>query len=642
MRHYAKRFTHRSHNTMRSRNCKNYPRREIAINVHWVILLAVCILGTIPHLVLAQSNPAGSGQSPLCNRDNAVEMIKQQIDLTKTFKNSIQRITVLLRAADLLWPYEQDRGRSVFIEAFNLATENEKENEQKGPRVVILRLQTPDQRYVVIRAVAKRDSSWAKRLMQQMLKQDTDAEASSSRNSFNDSVTVERLLDSASKMIPGNINAAFELAQLSLNYPVSGTLSRFLYRLAEVNPQAADQFYSQALAAYRDRPLREFLYLEVYPFGWHQTTNTPTFESYMVPANFVANQSLQRQFVQVLLRRAQQALETPLDQGDTYRDPSGTLFPATVHLMQALIELEPQVRQSLPDLLPALVQAREKILVSLSVDTQKLLMQPGREVSMTQEKTFDEQIESAQKMPDVNQRDGLIAVAVLSAASDTQSLAEVIQAIDKISDSNLRTRLLEWLYFRRAAGAVKDKHFEEAEKLTSQIEGEQQRAYLHLEIAKALLSKTETQTDAREVLDEAITEAKKAGTTIYAARTLLTASVLYAKIDPGRAISLLTDAINCINRIEAPDFSSDNQTQVKMVDRQGMPDSYPLRFYMPGLDPESAFREMAKIDFDTALSQSSALTDKLQRALSTLALADVCLQQQPKTKPGRAADRKPQ
>ncbi len=182
---------------------------------------------------------------------------------------------------------------------------------------------------------------------------------------------------------------------------------------------------------------------------------------------------------------------------------------------------------------------------------------------------------------------------------------------------------------------MKDKQFEEAEKLASQVEGVEQRAYLHIEIAKGLFGRNEMQTHAREILDEAITEAKKAGATIFAARTLLTASNLYTKIDPGGAISLLTDAINCINRIEGPDFSGDNQTQVKMVERKGGSGHYPLRFYMPGLDPESAFREMAKVDFDISLSQSSALTDKLQRAMSTLALADTCLQQaqqQPKAK----------
>jgi hypothetical protein len=543
----------------------------------------------------------------------------------------------------MLWPYEQERARAVFSEAFELATENEQENEQKGPRSLILRLQIPDQRYVVIRAVTKRDPAWAKELTQQMLKRDTEArEATSTRNSFNDLLTAERLLDSAKQMIATDIKAAFDLARASLNYPASGALTRFLYRLAEVNQPAADQFYAQALAIYRDKPLREFLYLQAYPFAWRETVNTPTFDSYVVPANFVTTQSLQRQFVQVLLRRAHQVLETPLDQGDTYRDPRGTLLPGTAHLLQALMLLEPQIKGSLPDLLAPLTEAREKILVSLSVDTQKRLMQPGREVSITQEKTFDEQIESAQKVPDVDRRDELIAEAVLSTFADTQSLAGVIQAIDKISDSNLRNRLIEWLYFRRATAAVKDKQFEEAEKLASQVEGMEQRAYLHIEIAKGLFSRNE-RAHARDILDEAITEAKKAGATIFAARTLLTASNLYTKIDPGAAISLLTDAINCINRIDGPDFSSDNQTQVKMVERKGRSGHYPLRFYMPGLDPESAFREMAKVDFDISLSQSSAITDKFQRAMSTLALADTCLQQaqqQPKAKPKRAADRK--
>jgi tetratricopeptide (TPR) repeat protein len=621
------------HNSLRFRNGKNHRGRGIAIN----LLLAVCILGVIPRGVLAQSKPVASGKSPLCNRDNAIDMIKQQIDLTRTFKNSIQRVTVLIRAADLLWPHEQDRARAVFTEAFELAIENEKENEQKGPQSLILRLQVPDQRYVVIRAVAKRDSAWAKELTQQMLKVEAeDGEASSTRNAFNRSLTAERLLDSANQMISADINAAFVLARTSLNYPAGGSLTRFLYRLAEVNQPAADQFYTQALAVYSDRPMREFLYLQAYPFAWRETVNTPIFESYIVPANFVTNQSLQRQFVQVLLRRAQQVLETPLDPGDAYSDPYRNLLPGTVHLLQGLILLEPQIRRSLPDLLASLMEAREKILVSLSVDTQKLLVQPGREVSITQKKTFDEELESAQKIPDVKRRDELIAIAVLSAAADVQSLASVIQALEKISDSNLRIRLLEWVYFRRATTAVKDKQFEEAETLASRVEGEEQRAYLHIEIAKGLLNRNEMETHAREVLDEAVTEAKRAGATVFAARTLLTAANLYAKIDPGKAISVFTDAINCVNRIEAPDFSRDNQTQVKIVESKGRSGHFPLRFYMPGSDPEGVFREMAKVDFDTALSQSSALTDKLQRAMSTLALAETCLQQQPKGKPKKS------
>jgi hypothetical protein len=245
--------------------------------------------------------------------------------------------------------------------------------------------------------------------------------------------------------------------------------------------------------------MREFLYLQAYPFAWPDTVNTPVFSYYQVPANFVTNQSLQRRFVQVLLHRAQQALEVPLDEADTYRNPSGDWTPATVNLLQGLVRLEPHVSGSLPDLLAPLTQAREKLLVSLPVENQKLLLQPGREISTKPDQTFDEQVEAAQKEPDVDVRDELIVTAVFG--SERENLANVIQAIDKISDSNLRAHSLEWFYFQRATTALKEKQFEDAERLTSRVEGEEQRAYLHNEIARALLSKSDTQTRAQEVLD---------------------------------------------------------------------------------------------------------------------------------------------
>jgi len=93
-------------------------------------------------------------------------MIRQQIDVTKTFDNAVRRIAVLIRAADLLWPFQQDKTRAAFTEVFEVAAQNEKEKSEQSKdrrRVLIIELQTPDQRYVVIRAVAKRDSAWAKK-----------------------------------------------------------------------------------------------------------------------------------------------------------------------------------------------------------------------------------------------------------------------------------------------------------------------------------------------------------------------------------------------------------------------------------------------------------------------------------------------
>ena len=154
-------------------------------------------------------------------------------------------------------------------------------------------------------------------------------------------------------------------------------------------------------------------------------------------------------------------------------------------------------------------------------------------------------------------------------ASERDSIADIVHAIDQISESSLRANLLEWLYFQRATAALKHKQFEEAETLTAKVEGHEQRAFLHLEIAKRLLSRSETQSHAQELIDEAITEAKKSAMTIFAARVLLTASNLYLKIDLSRSISVLADAVNCINRIDSPDFFSDDQALERTPPRKG-------------------------------------------------------------------------
>ena len=114
-------------NFFRYQGHKEYFGRQIAIALRCALLLAVWINGVVPrHQVLAQSKPAGAERSPLCTPDNALAMIQQQVDLTKTFDDPVRRITVLIRAADLLWPYQQDKARASFTEAFELATEIEK------------------------------------------------------------------------------------------------------------------------------------------------------------------------------------------------------------------------------------------------------------------------------------------------------------------------------------------------------------------------------------------------------------------------------------------------------------------------------------------------------------------------------------
>jgi hypothetical protein len=608
------------------RTSDEYARRKCA-TLSIALLASVNLLaGVSLHPTLAQSKSTPPPPSSLCNRDDALQMVQQQVEFTRTFDSTVRRITVLIRAADLLWPFQQDKARTVFTEAMELAErdeQEERERSEKAPRNLIFEMQVPDQRYVVIRAVAKRDRTWARKLTEQLLKLDRQRSTAAARER-SDALTAIRLLDAASQLLSTDFNAALDLARNSLNYPATGELARFLYKVSEVNQQAADQFYDQALVAYADRPMREFLYLQAYPFGFREGGDMPFFASYVVPDNFAINRLVQLRFVEALLRRAQQSLETPLDEGDNFNG-----LPGNAHILQVVMRIEPEVKERLPNLLPAVVQAREKMLVSLSVETQKVFQVPGRnEVSELPRQTFAEQIETAEKTPDVNTRDDLIASAVLG-ATGSERLIDAVNAAEIILDSSIRTALLEWLYFQRAKEAVGGKQFDEAERLLRKVEGREQRSFLQVEIARGLLRKMETQTRAREILEEGITEANKGGRTIFAARTLLTASSLFARIDVSRSIAVLGDAVDRVNHLEAPDFSAADQTLIKHVQRKSNPGRFVFRFYMPGPDPERAFSEMGKIDFDGALSQANALTDKFHRAMTTLALADICLQRTP-------------
>src|SRR5207237_6641033 len=237
-------------------------------------------------------------------------------------------------------------------------------------------------------------------------------------------------------------------------------------------------------------------------------------------------------------------------------------------------------------------------------------------------RTLDEKIESAERETNPDRRDQLIVNALLR-ASDSENLERVLAVADKLSDSNLRQQLLNWLYFDRSQRALNQKRLEAARTLAAKVAELDQRAFLYSEIAKESLRRIESQGQARDMLEEIITIAEKAPRTIVTARTLLAVALLYTKIDLGRSISLIGDAIKNINELEDPDFS--RRSLSRRIEGKNF--ARYATFQTPGLSPENTLQELGKSDYDDALYQANSLSDKSLRALAVLALADACLQQ---------------
>jgi hypothetical protein len=207
-----------------------------------------------------------------CSRDNALEIIEQQIGATRTFDNAVQRITVLVHAADLLWAFQQKKARAAFTEAFDLAVQNFKDKGyelMRGGKTMMISL--PDQRYTVIGAIAKHDVAWAKKLTDQLLKEERqEAEEKPTKDNQRDRRTAEELLSMAISLLPSDEPAALNFARQSLRYPATYYLSQFLYELAGIDQPAANQFYQEALAAYRKRA-HGAIPLSVVVFVWQRS-----------------------------------------------------------------------------------------------------------------------------------------------------------------------------------------------------------------------------------------------------------------------------------------------------------------------------------------------------------------------------------
>src|SRR5216683_2423479 len=245
-----------------------------------------------------------------CSRDNALEIIEQQIGATRTFDNAVQRITVLVHAADLLWAFQQKKARAAFTEAFDLAVQNFKDKGyelMRGGKTMMISL--PDQRYTVIGAIAKHDATWAKKLTDQMLKDEQQAaEDKPTRDIQRDTRIAEELLSMAISLLPSDEPAALNFARRSLRYPAT-------------------------------------LYLSSYPFGNDRDAGEmPGYTIYQVPAGFVPNSKLQRMFVQTILRRVREFGNNPSEPApdDRLSEPE--------QMWLALTRLETQIQQSLPDL----------------------------------------------------------------------------------------------------------------------------------------------------------------------------------------------------------------------------------------------------------------------------------------------------
>jgi hypothetical protein len=116
--------------------------------------------------------PADQVALEVCNDEFARQLVDQQVAESRTVTEAAKRVRILIRSADFLWRLDQPTGRAYFTEAFKAASDHfaEKGFESKQEKGGLTIMGT-DHRFEVIRAIAKKDGEWSKRLTEQLLKE---------------------------------------------------------------------------------------------------------------------------------------------------------------------------------------------------------------------------------------------------------------------------------------------------------------------------------------------------------------------------------------------------------------------------------------------------------------------------------------
>src|SRR5690349_25009601 len=184
-----------------------------------ILLLILCCI-----TVTAQTARQPTVKSELCTQENALRTVNEQLAAAKTIDDPVRRISLMLRGADLLWTYQADKSRAAFADAFEVAKQSFDPQHDAPKRAGVgLMLDTPDQRYVVIRAIARRDPRWARKLSDELLKegQETANNASAGPNTAGDLRRSQRLLETAMSLLADDSKTALSFAEASLQFPAN-------------------------------------------------------------------------------------------------------------------------------------------------------------------------------------------------------------------------------------------------------------------------------------------------------------------------------------------------------------------------------------------------------------------------------------
>jgi len=558
-----------------------------------------------------------------CNAMLARQIVEQQADFSKTLGETDQRVNVLIKIADFLWTSDEPSARGYFTEAFKVAQERfrEKGNEPLVQGKMILR--RVDYRFEVVRAIAKYDGEWAKKLSEMILKEFDEDKEKDKRDNYDQDREVRELLGLSAKVAKDNPALALSLARRVLRYPLNNNWYFALYQMAGNNQPLSEQIYAEALDNYSNAEVFRILYLSAYPFSRERIFGIESSTlGTSVPNDFSPNPNLKRQFLLILLRRVMQ-----LTPESTEKSPQ-TSTPESAVAVIAMNELEPIVSQQFPDLMPAFSQAKSH---AGSVVSNEIMEAANKrdELGKSFGKPFAEKLKDLEKANSEGKLKDSQIVNLLTSAKKEEDYKAAETWLDKITEEAPRESARNYFYFQRSKLATKENRFEDAQKYADKIGKIELRAVVYFEIAEAKQKNPSTRLESLDSLSEIYKMAQKSPDTIEKAQVLLGLAYMYEKVDHFNALDAVSGAIKTANKLEKPNLFTSFMSQQII----GKDFAHYIGYEVPGFDINKTFYEISQKDFQGAISQAESFSDKYLRTLAVLASVKDCEKIAPPVKP---------
>src|SRR5437899_7057731 len=241
-------------------------------------------------------------ESPVCNAKFAQLLVEQQVMESKSVVEPVKRIKILIRSADFLWRLDLPTAHSYFAEAWKMADDRFKETgfETKQSNDSKVTSILPDQRMEVIRAIAKKDFEWAKRLSEQML---ADYDKAAADRKHDQNRELEGLLSLARENVNTNPELSRYLFRRVMRYPLFNHWFFTFYGIPNNTP-FADSLYEETVNNYRNESPRRLLYLSAYPFANEYIFGADKYSVSMGPQTSLRqNPTLERLFLETFFTR---------------------------------------------------------------------------------------------------------------------------------------------------------------------------------------------------------------------------------------------------------------------------------------------------------------------------------------------------